>query len=118
MAKSLSFDLSQVDTLCDVLDICGKLNINTAAGRESVRYALANCILVERKQLDYGPHNISKFGAYGCLLRMSDKLERLIHLMKNRRKRATNESIQDSYRDLSNYAIIALMCEDNKWPRE
>lgn len=98
--------------------ICNALSIKTNAGREFVRYSLANALLMERKQTDYGPHNISKFGAYGCVLRMSDKLERLIHLFNNRKRKTANESISDSFRDLSNYAIIAMICDDKKWPNE
>lgn len=116
----LATDLSTVDAKVDILDIAGKLGIDTAAGKESLRYALANCLLLDRKQKDYGPHNIAKFGSQGCLMRMSDKMERLIHIFNStgRRKKVLNESVTDSFRDLSNYGNIGLMVEDSKWPKE
>jgi hypothetical protein len=116
MSTSLRDDLTTVDQKIDILDIAGKLNINTAAAKEFVRYALANALLMERKQLDYGPNNLSKFGAYGCLVRMSDKFERMLNLYNNRRGKAKNESIADSWRDFGNYGIIGQMCEDKVWP--
>ncbi len=116
MPITLKQDLEAVRTKSDIVRICGDLGIETPAGIEFVSYALANALLFERKQKDYGPNNISKFGAFGCTVRMSDKFERIIHLQNNRRRKAVNESIADSYRDLSNYGIIAQMCEDMVWP--
>lgn len=95
-----------------------KLGIETAAAREFFRISLHNLKLFDNKQKDYGSNNISKFGAHGCVIRMSDKFERLCNLYKNKRKRPINESIEDTFRDLSNYAIIALMCEKGTWPSE
>ena len=60
-----------------------------------------------KKQADYGYQNITDFGEYGCLVRANDKISRLKNLGK---KVAPNfESIEDSWVDLANYAIIALM---------
>lgn len=105
------------DTIRPLVDaVCAQLVIDTAAGKEFVRYSLANALLMNRKQKDYGPHNISEFGVYGCLIRMSDKLKRIVNLMNNRKRRNVNESIADSFRDLSNYGIIAQIVDDGKWP--
>lgn len=92
------------------------LGLKTSAGREALKITLENIVLLDGKQQDYGSKNISEFGAYGCVVRMSDKFERLKNLYKNRKKRVVNESIRDSFRDFSNYGIIALMCETGKWP--
>lgn len=92
------------------------LGLKTAAAREALKIALENTILLDQKQQDYGSKNISEFGAYGCIVRMSDKFERMKNLYKNKRRRAVNESIRDSFRDFSNYGTIALMCETGKWP--
>lgn len=94
------------------------LGIKTRAGEEALLIALDNIKLLDTKQIDYGSKNISRFGAHGCVVRMSDKFERLVNLYKNKRKRPINESIEDTFRDLSNYAIIALMCEKGVWPNE
>ncbi len=66
------------------------------------------------KQRDYGPGNILKFGEFGCLVRASDKLERLINLMDSDRE-PQNESIEDTWKDLRNYAQIAVMVRRNKF---
>lgn len=118
ITKELRDDLAIVDAKCDIIDVAGKLGIKTPAGIEFVRVSLANALLMDRKQQDYGSKNISRFGAEGCLVRMSDKFERMINLYNNRRRRTVNESIIDSWRDFPNYGIIALMCEMNRWPSE
>lgn len=102
----------EIDSLCE------KMGIKTKAAREFFFIALENIKLMDGKQIDYGSANISEFGTYGCVVRMSDKYKRIINLFKNKRKRPVNESIQDSFRDISNYCIIALMCEKGVWPNE
>ena len=64
-------------------------------------------ILID-KQRDYGYSNITDFGEFGVLVRLNDKVCRLKNLLtKNREPK--NESINDSWVDTANYAIIALM---------
>lgn len=103
---------SQFDSLCVAL------NIETAAGRIFLRNALENVCLMDGKQQDYGSKNISSFGMFGVVVRMNDKFERIKSLFNQKRKRAVNESIIDSFRDISNYAIIAKMLHDKEWPNE
>jgi len=64
--------------------------------------------LMIAKQKDYGPGNIMAFGELGVLVRVNDKIERLKNLHKSG-KEPKNESLDDSWRDLANYGIIALM---------
>ncbi len=80
--------------------------------------------IMVRKQHDYGPGNIAAFGELGVLVRLSDKFERLKHLLVTqdaagrvvpRTDAPANESIEDSYRDLLNYALIALMVRQGLW---
>jgi len=100
-------------------DLTAALGIKTEAAKTFVHFALANALLMDRKQQDYGPRNISGFGTFGVTVRMNDKMERLKTLFnRGRRARAVNESIEDTFRDISNYAIIALMIERNEWPNE
>jgi hypothetical protein len=66
------------------------------------------------KQRDYGPLNISKFGEYGVLVRSNDKLERLINLY-NSGNNPANEPLDDSWLDLGNYSLIALMLRRDIW---
>lgn len=64
--------------------------------------------LMINKQKDYGPGNILSFGEFGVLVRVNDKIERLKNLFKSR-KEPKNESIEDTWEDIANYAIISLM---------
>jgi hypothetical protein len=85
--------------------------------REIIGVALDDIKTFDRKQHDYGSGNIAKFGERGVLVRASDKLERLINLA-NRPDVATNESIEDSWRDLTVYGMIARLCRAGKWPKK
>ena len=71
------------------------------------------------KQIDYGPLNIwnAPGGATnGLMVRMSDKLERLKNLIYKNVK-PNNESLEDSFVDIANYAIIALMVQRGVWAK-
>lgn len=58
-------------------EVSDRLGCKNEAAIPFIEIALENCLLFDRKQSDYGPGNISKFGTFGCIVRMSDKLERL-----------------------------------------
>ena len=47
----------------------------------------------------------------GVLVRLSDKVERLINL-KSKKSKAQNESVIDTLRDIVGYCVIALMLND------
>lgn len=118
MSEPIKVRRGAIATIPDdiITDLATKLGLNNALSHEFLRHQLENTILFDGKQSDYGPRNISKFGAPGVLIRMSDKFERLCTLTKSKR-RARNEPILDSYRDIANYAVIALMCEKGEWPQ-
>lgn len=69
------------------------------------------CSLLVSKQHDYGHGNITSFGMKGVLVRLSDKVERLINL-KSKKSKAQNESVVDTLRDIVGYCVIALMLND------
>jgi hypothetical protein len=69
------------------------------------------CALLASKQHDYGHGNITTFGLKGVLVRLSDKVERLINL-KSKKSKAQNESLLDTLRDIVGYCVIALMLND------
>lgn len=76
--------------------------------------------LLLKKHKDYGPKNIAGApgGAInGLRVRMHDKLARINHLYDNGAD-PENESFRDSFIDMANYAIIALMVIDGDWPTE
>lgn len=97
----------------DPLDLIAlEYDIQTEMGRAALLIALSNISTLDRKQRDYGSANISTFGEQGCLIRIWDKVCRLKNLLG---KEPNNESILDSYLDLSNYAIIAVLVHQNRW---
>lgn len=76
--------------------------------------------LLLRKHTDYGPKNIALApgGAInGLRVRMHDKMARINHLVDNNAT-PENESLEDSFKDLANYAIIGLMVLRGQWPNE
>ena len=81
---------------------------------------LTDVALFDKKQQDYGPDNIAKFGLTGVLVRSSDKIERLINLQtvsidSVQYKPEANEPIRDSWQDLSIYGAIARVLMSNNW---
>ena len=67
--------------------------------------------LHERKNKDYGGafyNTMSKFGITALLIRLDDKLSRLISITKNGSQEVNDESIEDTLRDLASYAIMGL----------
>jgi len=81
-----------------------------------------------RKQLNYGPDNISvgtkletpeevKLSLTGLWFRMNDKIQRLKQLVLLGKEDTVGESIQDSYSDLSVYGIIAQIVSRGKWAK-
>jgi hypothetical protein len=76
--------------------------------------------LLLKKHKDYGPKNISGSpgGAInGLRVRMHDKLARINHLYDSGAT-PENESLRDSFIDMANYAIIAMLVLDGKWDRD
>src|SRR5215472_293922 len=69
--------------------IAGRLGLKTSVGLSALRYALANAMLMDRKQQDYGPKNISSFGTFGVVVRMTDKFERLKTVLTKKGRRRT-----------------------------
>ncbi len=72
-----------------------------------------------KKHKDYGPKNIADApgGALnGLRVRIHDKTARINNLLDSQRK-AEYESLEDSFKDLANYAIIALLVLRDKWDK-
>ena len=90
------------------------LGIRTEMGKKALALALKNVQVLDSKQLDYGSANIADFGEYGVLVRANDKVARLKNLLTNVAS-PRNESIEDSWLDLSNYSLIAVLCRRGDW---
>ena len=65
--------------------------------------------LLLKKHHDYGPRNLVRFGLLGILVRLSDKLERLIHIQQA--SQVEEETEIDTLRDMAGYAIQAILME-------
>ena len=81
---------------------------------EIIDILLNDIKLFDQKQRDYGRLNIAKFGQIGVLVRVSDKIERLTNLIQSA-KMPNNESVEDSWQDLSVYGAIARVINKGSW---
>ena len=61
-----------------------------------------------KKHQDYGKGNILETGDMGILFRISDKLNRLKHLLITR-KSPQNEPLEETWLDIGVYAVIAIL---------
>jgi hypothetical protein len=80
-----------------------------------------------KKMLDYGVSNISngtdlssdddiKFSLTGLFFRKNDKIQRLKQLVVlNNKNQVSDESVIDTYQDLTNYSIISQIVKNKKW---
>jgi hypothetical protein len=76
--------------------------------------------LLVKKNLDYGPKNISESPGgpiNGLRVRMHDKLARINNLVDKGVSNPQYESLEDSFKDMANYAIIGLLVLRDKWDR-
>lgn len=81
--------------------------------------------LLISKHKDYGPKNISQSPGgplNGLRVRMWDKLARINNLVEymedTKGFQPQHESLEDSFKDMANYAIIGLLVLQGKWPQE
>lgn len=70
---------------------------------------------ITRKQRDYGPDAITRFGSIGILVRVHDKVARLENLAAKNSENPENESIRDNYLDLLGYAALGIILENNQF---
>ena len=84
-----------------------------------------------KKQNDYGDSNIrlgldlnssslersqnNRLAQLGVVIRMNDKISRLINLYKKDGDMAIDESIEDTALDIMNYANMLMVLRANKW---
>ncbi|KKQ24101.1 MAG: hypothetical protein US40_C0011G0016 [Candidatus Roizmanbacteria bacterium GW2011_GWC2_37_13] len=61
-----------------------------------------------KKHKDYGKDNILDMGELGIAFRISEKFNRIKHLLMSGNK-PSNESVEDSWIDIAVYAVIAVL---------
>lgn len=86
-----------------------------AAKKNGIELTQKECVrILVKKQKDYGPENIRRFGRQGLLVRLHDKIARLENLYNSGRQ-PENETIYDTYLDIVNYTAIGIMWENDKF---
>ena len=94
--------------------------------KEFQRIQFEQWLLFCKKQMDYGPSNISmgtgvgeainvKLATTALVVRINDKVQRLLNLVVTNDREAQNEPVVDAFKDLSVYGIIAQIVKNGKW---
>lgn len=95
---------------------------------EFKRIQIKQYVLFLQKHHDYGLHNIDMnedttteegriFPTLALVIRIRDKVERLKNIVKKGITMVGNESLIDTFKDLSVYGIIAQIVNSGKWKR-
>jgi hypothetical protein len=115
-----SMELGEIQDLPDsVKDMIRRSTSGDFEEAVQQKFQNAKSVLLQ-KQKDYGPKNISEAPGgplNGLRVRMHDKMARINHLVDSGAT-PENESLKDSFLDLANYAIIAMLVLDGEWPSE
>ena len=94
--------------------------------KEFQRLQFEQWALFCKKQMDYGPSNIAmgtsldtteekRLSKIGLIVRINDKIQRLINLVVKNNRKAQNEPTVDAFKDLACYGIIAQIVQNGKW---
>ena len=103
-----NFEWTPGTTLATLMEI---VHNGTFNGRSFESICCELIALHEKKNKDYGGafyDSMSKFGVTALMIRLNDKLERLESLFKNGKAEVTDESFEDTLRDIACYAIMGL----------
>ena len=106
-----------------VIEMEKKFPVMTA---EFKRIQQAQYELFCAKQSNYGPDNISmgstlereedrKLSLPGLFFRLNDKINRYKQMIMFGSKDAVGESLDDTFKDISVYGIIAQLVQSGKW---
>ena len=131
----------EVDATGRVVEVSKLKKINKSKTHEAIDYIEKNYpetakefqriqfeqwLLFCKKQMDYGPSNIAmgtsldtdeekRLSKIGLIVRINDKVQRLINLVVKNNRKAQNEPTIDAFKDLACYGIIAQIVEAGKW---
>ena len=103
------------DKMSFIQDILG---IQTEMGVEQLRAACECVQLFDTKQMDYGSTNIAACGEMGIAVRLQDKVSRMRNLLLKELKGESDiyhESLEDTFKDAANYAMIGLLLKRGLW---
>ena len=126
-AKQEIRDMLQKTTTIE--DIVEYIKENYPETEEMFQKELNNMYLTFcRKQYDYGPNNIAmgtllsndkeiSMSLLGIIVRLNDKVNRLVNLATKHDFKAQNEPIEDAFLDVAIYCVMALIVKSGKWSK-
>ncbi len=117
-------DMTKKDTDLTAIQFIEKYYPVTAKAFQEIQYEQYETFC--KKQMDYGPSNISmgtgvgeavniKLATTALVIRINDKIQRLLNLVVSNDRDAQNEPVEDAFKDLSVYGIIAQIVRNGKW---
>lgn len=88
---------------------------------EMVILITQNLVTFCKKQKDYGPYNVlinndKKLSMLALTIRLHDKIQRILNLL-NTDQDPENESIEDSFLDAANYALMSVILSRGRWSK-
>jgi hypothetical protein len=117
------------DPTTTIEDIVEYIKENYPETEETFQKELNNMYLTFcRKQYDYGPNNIAmgtllsndkeiSMSLLGIIVRLNDKVNRLVNLATKHDFKAQNEPIEDAFLDVAIYCVMALIVKSRKWSK-
>ena len=117
-------DMTKSDDDLTAIEFIEKHYPETAKEFQQIQYEQYETFC--KKQMDYGPSNISmgtgvgkaintKLATTALVVRINDKIQRLLNLVVTNDRAAQNEPVEDAFKDLSVYGIIAQIVRNGKW---
>jgi hypothetical protein len=120
-------DMPQKTTTIE--DIVEYIKENYPETEEMFKKELNNMYLTFcSKQFDYGPNNIAmgtllsnekeiSMSLLGIIVRLNDKVNRMVNLATKHDFKAQNEPIEDAFLDVAIYCVMALIVKSGKWSK-
>lgn len=91
----------------------GKVNIDLSFKQDTDMFALflaEELALYKKKRQDYGPYPINETGVVGLMVRIHDKVHRVMNLSEGGKKMGvSDERLEDTLKDIANYANMGLL---------
>lgn len=92
------------------------LQLKTAAARIAMFYALQFVKVFDIKHQGYGPDSINRHGEHGVLIRLDEKVARILKAVKSGHE-SPDEKVQDNWMDIAIYGVMGFMLRVGAWPR-
>ena len=131
LEEEFNFEIpdDQAEELLTIEDIVEYIKENYPETEEMFQKELNNMYLTFcRKQYDYGPNNIAmgtllsnekeiSMSLLGIIVRLNDKVNRMVNLATKHDFKAQNEPIEDAFLDVAIYCVMALIVKSGKWSK-